>query len=207
MTQSPEAFVATLARVKHPILLMLTGKIKVKGYRALGTFGKLFPSPAANPERVWPTSRRLRPDRCPIRRRRAMAIAGTKALDRRSAEADLDRGRLDAVDETCSPDYVGHVAGFPDNDHAGDKRLVGMMRAAFPDLRCTIGDQIAEGDQVVPRLTCTGTHRGELPGVPPSGNRAMAGGVTINRIGASRIAESSGVLNLPGRGRSVAQDP
>ena len=54
MTQSPEAFIATFARVKNPMLLMLTGQLKVKGYRALGTFGKLFPSPAANPDRACP---------------------------------------------------------------------------------------------------------------------------------------------------------
>jgi hypothetical protein len=33
---------------------MLTGKIRVKGFRELGTFGKLFPSPSANPDRAWP---------------------------------------------------------------------------------------------------------------------------------------------------------
>lgn len=54
MTQSPETFVATFAGIRHPLLLMLTGKLKVKGFRALGTFGKLFPQPTANPERTWP---------------------------------------------------------------------------------------------------------------------------------------------------------
>jgi hypothetical protein len=59
MTQSPEAFVATFAKVKNPMLLMLTGKIKVKGFRGLGAFGKLFPPPSADPKRTWPVTLEL----------------------------------------------------------------------------------------------------------------------------------------------------
>jgi hypothetical protein len=59
ITQSPEAFVTVSARVKHPLRLMLTGQMKVKGFGALGAFGKLFPSPAANPERTWPVTGEL----------------------------------------------------------------------------------------------------------------------------------------------------
>jgi hypothetical protein len=53
ITQSPETFVAMTARIANPIWLMLTGKMNVKGMRGLPTFGKLFPSPAANPGRTW----------------------------------------------------------------------------------------------------------------------------------------------------------
>lgn len=54
MTQSPEAFAAVFTRVANPMLQMLTGKTRVKGYRGLATFGKLFPSPSSDPERTWP---------------------------------------------------------------------------------------------------------------------------------------------------------
>ena len=46
---------------RNPMLLMLTGKIKVKGFRALSTFGKLFPSPNADPQRTWPVVTELAP--------------------------------------------------------------------------------------------------------------------------------------------------
>jgi hypothetical protein len=46
MTQSPETFVKTLAEMHNPMVAMLTGKIKVRGFRNLGTFGKLFHPPA-----------------------------------------------------------------------------------------------------------------------------------------------------------------
>jgi putative sterol carrier protein len=48
MTQSPETFVKTLAEMHNPMIAMLTGKIKVRGFRNLGTFGKLFHPPALN---------------------------------------------------------------------------------------------------------------------------------------------------------------
>jgi hypothetical protein len=54
MTQSPETFVATFAGIRNPMLLMLTGKLRIKGFRTLGTFGKIFPQPSANPDRTWP---------------------------------------------------------------------------------------------------------------------------------------------------------
>lgn len=59
MAQSPEAFAATFSRITNPMLLMLTGKIKVKGYRGLATFGKLFPPPASDPDRSWPVRTEL----------------------------------------------------------------------------------------------------------------------------------------------------
>jgi hypothetical protein len=61
MTQSPETFVATFARIGHPMWSMLTGKIKVTGFRGLGTFGKLFPPPSANPSRTWTVVTELLP--------------------------------------------------------------------------------------------------------------------------------------------------
>jgi hypothetical protein len=54
MMQSPEAFIGMATKARNPLALILTGQVIVKGWRALGTFGKLFPAPGANPERTWP---------------------------------------------------------------------------------------------------------------------------------------------------------
>ena len=43
ISQSPETFVKTRTGIENPMLALLTGKIKVQGWRKLGTFEKLFP--------------------------------------------------------------------------------------------------------------------------------------------------------------------
>lgn len=127
-----------------------------------------------------------------------MAVADNKALDRRYFDDVLNAGRLEVIDEICAENYAGHVPGFPTNDREGDKQLVGMMRAGFPDLRFTMDDQIAEGDLVLHRLTARGTHRGEFMGIPATGRSVEVTGMNINRIENGRIAESWGVIDVLG---------
>jgi predicted ester cyclase len=45
------------------------------------------------------------------------------------------------------------------------------FRSAFPDWREEIVDLVAEEDKVVVRFKCSGTHRGEMMGIPPTGRR------------------------------------
>jgi len=50
LEMSPDTFVRMLAEITNPMVLMLTHKIRVKGFGKMGAFGKLFPTP--QPERV-----------------------------------------------------------------------------------------------------------------------------------------------------------
>ena len=62
-----------------------------------------------------------------------------------------------------------------------------QMRAAFPDLRHRIDDQIAENDTVATRVTMTGTHLGSFMGVAPT-NRQMTWNVLLmDRVVDGRI--------------------
>ena len=45
MTMSTDTFMAMFKKVSNPMLLMLTRKIRVRGFSRMGTFGKLFPQP------------------------------------------------------------------------------------------------------------------------------------------------------------------
>jgi predicted ester cyclase len=69
-------------------------------------------------------------------------------------------------------------------------QFITANRAAFPDLRLTIEDQIAEGDKVVTRFTARGTHRGKLPGIAPTGKQVTTTAIIINRYTGGKIAES-----------------
>ena len=65
-----------------------------------------------------------------------------------------------------------------------------MYRTAFPDMRITIEDQVAEGDKVVTRWTASGTHQGDLMGIDPTGRRATVTGITIDRISGGKVEET-----------------
>jgi steroid delta-isomerase-like uncharacterized protein len=114
-----------------------------------------------------------------------------KAVSRRVAEEIFNGGNLDLADELYAPDYVLHDPALPEDLHGpeGLKQYAAMNLGAFPDARVTVEDQIAEGDMVVTRWTATGTHTGELMGIPSTGRRSEISGITINRFSGGRIAE------------------
>ncbi len=115
-----------------------------------------------------------------------------KALVRRWFEELFNGRRLEVADEIVAPDHVDHDPTLPGTPTGpeGVKETVRLYHGAFPDAHITIEDQVAEGDLVVTRWTGRGTHRGDLMGVPPSGNEVTVPGITINRISGGKIAES-----------------
>jgi putative sterol carrier protein len=48
MSQSPDSFVKMLNKMQNPMVAMLTGQVKVKGFSKMPTFGKLFAEPGPN---------------------------------------------------------------------------------------------------------------------------------------------------------------
>jgi steroid delta-isomerase-like uncharacterized protein len=114
-----------------------------------------------------------------------------KALARRFFEA-WNEGDLDAFDEVMAPDAVGHDPQDPFGAQTGPenaKQLASMYREAFPDVHFTVDEQIAEGDLVVSRWTATGTHEGELMGIPGTGKQSTITGISIDRVEGGQIVE------------------
>ena len=117
-----------------------------------------------------------------------------KAIARRALEL-FSGGDLDEMDELVSQDAVDHDTQNPNREiHGpeGAKKTAAIYRAAFPDLRITVEDQIAEGDKVVTRWTATGTQDGDLPGLPASGRSSTITGIGIDRIDGGKIVETWG---------------
>jgi predicted ester cyclase len=54
----------------------------------------------------------------------------------------------------------------------------------------TIEDLIAEGDTVMARWSCHGTHKGDLNGIAPTGKQFTISGATIARLLNGKLAES-----------------
>ncbi len=103
-------------------------------------------------------------------------------------------------DELVADDYVGH---FPPNPtlHGpeGLKAFNAQAVTAFPDVRVTIEDLLAQGDEVVARWTLRGTHEGALRGgIPATGRRVEVSGITISRIRNGKLVENWGNYDLLG---------
>ena len=85
----------------------------------------------------------------------------------------------------------------------GMKDSVRMFRAAFPDIRVTIHDTLAEGDKVVIRATASGTHMGELMGIPATGRRIAVDEIHIVRCVDGKVVEHWGVEDSLGMMRQL----
>src|SRR5882757_4106407 len=85
-----------------------------------------------------------------------------KRTVRRVFEEGFTGGNVDVVDECLSPDAVDrHPFGEDEPDFRTHlKGIIGMLRAAMPDLRAEVDDLVAEGDRVAARISMTGTHTG-----------------------------------------------
>jgi steroid delta-isomerase-like uncharacterized protein len=122
-----------------------------------------------------------------------MAALDNKTISRRFFDEVWNGGNLEVLDEIAADDVVLHDRDM--GEHRGTdaaRDFVTTYRKAFPDLRFTIEDQIAEGDRVATRWTARGTHRGELMAIPPTEKSTTVSGITIDRIADGRIAESIG---------------
>jgi len=121
-----------------------------------------------------------------------------KAVSRRFFEEVFAKGKLNVLDEIITKDHVnsgpGSLPELPTGPE-GAKQLVTVYRNAFPDLRFTIDEQIAEGDKVVTRWTADGTHQGELAGLPPTNKTSTVTGIVVDRIANGKIAESWGIFD------------
>lgn len=89
-----------------------------------------------------------------------------------------------------APDYLSYVAGVPDPLSKDQHEAMARSAvAAFPDLKLTIHEQIAEGDKVLTRMTTTGTHKGDFQGIPATGKRFNIEGWSLDRIVDGKIVE------------------
>ena|SRR5215831_19630806 len=118
-------------------------------------------------------------------------VEENKALVRRFIEEVWNRGNLSLADQLISANYLHHDNATPDFGPGpeGEKKRAGLYRTAFPDLRFTIEDMVAEGETVTSRWSSHGTHRGPLSGIAPTGKTVTISGITINRLAGGKIVE------------------
>lgn len=113
------------------------------------------------------------------------------ALVRRWIEEAFNNGNLSRADQVFAANYVDHDPGTPDLPTGPEaaRQVVTTYRTAFPDVHLTIDDIVAIGDRLIFRWTATGTHQGDLRGIPATGKRATVTGITISRVANGKVVE------------------
>ena len=142
-----------------------------------------------------------------------MATEENKGIVRRFMQESFGGGKPELVDELLDPDFVRYdpyiEAGAVGGAQVVKENIV-WFRNAFPDLTCTIEDQVAEGEKVVSRWTVRGTHQGVFFGVAGTGNWVEFTGIQIDRFGeSSKFVEEWAEFDLLGAMRQMeaAREP
>jgi predicted ester cyclase len=112
-----------------------------------------------------------------------------KAVVRRLIDEVMNAGRMDVIDDLYAPTLARAA-----------RRWIAPFRASFPDMSMEVVDLIAEGDRVVGRFRCSGTHLGEWRGHAPTGRRfERIDEVYFFRLNEGRIVHAWGLEDTLGR--------
>ena len=102
----------------------------------------------------------------------------------------INKQDLERLGQFLAPTFVWHGRSLGEIEGVEPfKEMVRSFYAAMPDLNVQIDDLIAERETVVARFTVTGTHKGDLFGIPGSGHQLSYEGHPIYRLEQGRIAE------------------
>jgi steroid delta-isomerase-like uncharacterized protein len=122
---------------------------------------------------------------------------GTGLIKRFYTEV-IEGGNLALIDELSTNDFVDHEEGLPGQPPGkeGVRFFVNAIRSAFPDIRAkTIEPYLTDGDMEACHVILTGTHGGEMAGVPATGKTVEFGGTDIIRIVDGKVAEHWGTTD------------
>ena len=114
------------------------------------------------------------------------------AIVRRVVEEIWNRGDLALADSLFAPSYVNHYGLISDLVRGPEaiKVSVAFYRAAFPNLRITVHNLIAQGETVGLHWTARNAQSEEPTAIAPSTSRGSVEGMVFCRLVEDKIAES-----------------
>ncbi|WP_299428509.1 ester cyclase [uncultured Meiothermus sp.] len=163
--------------------------------------------PCSSECRAYLKQRRLKKPSTP--KEKPMSAERNKAAHRRLVEEVWNQRNIGVLDELMRSDVIPHFLppGLPAN-REGVKRFVGAFLTAYPDAHLQIEQLIAEGDQGAMHWTFTGTHKGELMGIPATGKSVRISGMERWRFdGQSRLVEGWAVFDQLGMMQQLGAIP
>jgi predicted ester cyclase len=126
-----------------------------------------------------------------------MAVMDKKLIVRRFIDEAVNGGREEVIDELFTSDMAALV-----------REWFGGFRRSFPDVRMRTVALVAEGDTVVGRFACSGTHRGDWRGHAATGRRFEdVDEVYFFTFQGERISAAWGLEDTLGRFRQLGLEP
>lgn len=101
------------------------------------------------------------------------------------------KGNLNLIDELVATNVRRHDPARTEHETGiqAFKELERIYKQAFPNKKLKIDDIMAVDDKVVVHWTCTGTHKGDLEGIPATNRDFKITGITIYRLANGKITE------------------
>ena len=104
-----------------------------------------------------------------------------------------EQGQLAKAKDFLGPGFVSHATPFVDPRNGTEqKNLLPLLRTALPDLSSHEDALIIDGELAVIRWTITGTHKGELFGIAPTGKSIAVSGMDMLRVVDGKFVEHWG---------------
>ncbi len=111
----------------------------------------------------------------------------------------VNKRKLELVREIFSPAYTFHGSDGTEAKSIEKNTLIPFLEylfKAFPDLRYTVDDVIAEKDRVALNLSASGTHQSEFLGFAASDNTINFKELFFFKITNSKITDGWGIVNM-----------
>ena len=114
-------------------------------------------------------------------------------------ERALSSGEISAAGEYFHDDMVEEVP-FPGQGPGlvGLKETLAALRTAFPDMRWSVQEQIAEDSRVMTRFVWEGTQRGDFLGIPPTSRAVCVWGMVIDQFEGSKVKSTRILMDTMG---------
>jgi steroid delta-isomerase-like uncharacterized protein len=104
-------------------------------------------------------------------------------INRQIFDEVWNKRNLDVADQLIADEFVTHdPRGATAQGLEAYKEYVRSYTTAFPDLHFTVDEAVADDTTVATRWTATGTHRGPLYGIPPTGRAVKMSGVVFSKF-------------------------
>jgi steroid delta-isomerase-like uncharacterized protein len=119
-----------------------------------------------------------------------MASTENLAVVRRMFEV-LTTGKMNDLSQIIAPNWTNHDPSLPPMQGLeGAKQLINLWHSAFPDMKVSVEDALAEGDKVAIRFRVSGKNTGSFMNMPATGKTFDGTGTGIFRVVNGKLTDN-----------------